>query len=55
MDVIRLRSAKLTYAEISQLTGISRQRACQIVFQAKRYVNKHDNELAKYIVERMEQ
>lgn len=55
MDVIRLRSAKLTYAEISQLTGISRQRACQIVFQTKRYVNKHDNELAKYIVEKMEQ
>lgn len=52
MDVIRLRSAKLTYAEIGTLTGITRQRAQQIITQAKRYAVKHDDELAKYIAER---
>ncbi|MHB0967803.1 MAG: sigma factor-like helix-turn-helix DNA-binding protein [Saccharofermentanales bacterium] len=52
MDVIRLRNAKLTYAEIGRLMGITRQRACQIVIQAKAYAGKHDDELAKYIAER---
>lgn len=51
LDVIRLHNAKLTYTEISQLTGISRQRACQIVGQAKRYADKHDDELAKRLAE----
>ena len=52
MDVVRLRNAKLTYAEIGQLTGITRQRAQQIITQAKRYAVKHDDELARYIAER---
>ena len=55
MDVVRLRSANLTYAEIGTLTGITRQRACQIVGQAKVYAGKHDDELAKYITERVGQ
>jgi len=52
MDVIRLRAAGLTFAEISRLTGVSRQRAHQIVGQAQKYAGSHDNELAKYIAER---
>jgi len=53
MDVVRLRNAKLTYAEIGTLTGITRQRAQQIIAQAKRYAIKHDDELARYIAERV--
>ena len=52
MDVIRLRTAGLTFAEISRLTGVSRQRAHQIISQAQKYAEAHDNELAKYIAER---
>ena len=51
MDVVRLRNANLTYAEIGKLTGITRQRACQIIVQAKVYAGKHNDELAQYITE----
>lgn len=49
--VVRLRRANLTFAEISRVTGVSRQRAHQIVAQAKQYAAIHDNALARKILD----
>lgn len=47
LEVVRLRKANLSFAKISKLTGVSRQRAHQIVVQAKRYAGRKDDELAR--------
>ena len=50
-QVLKLRSSGLSFAQISVLTGISRQRCHQIVAQAAKYSGSHDDELATYIKE----
>lgn len=52
--VVRLRKANLTFAEISRVTGVSRQRAHQIIAQAKSYAARKDDALARKITELME-
>jgi len=52
LRILELRSKDLTFAQVATLTGISRQRAHQIIAQAKRYASTHDDELATYIRDR---
>ena len=52
MAIVDLRSRGLTFAQIAALTGVSRQRAHEIIGLARNYAKKHDDELAKYIAER---
>ena len=49
--VIDLRSRGLTFAQIAALTGVSRQRAHQIVGRARIYASKHNDGLAQAIKE----
>ena len=47
--VINLYASGANYAEIGRAIGITRERARQIIVQAKYYMNLHDDELAEWI------
>ncbi|MFA6358919.1 MAG: hypothetical protein WCY09_09715 [Candidatus Omnitrophota bacterium] len=48
-------SKGLTFEQTGRLNGITRQRCHQIVRQAKKYVDKYDDDLAKFIKERIDE
>lgn len=54
MAIVDLRSRGLTFAQIAALTGVSRQRAHEIIGLARKYAAKHDDDLTRYIAERMQ-
>lgn len=51
LRVLDLRAKDLTFAQIAMLTGVSRQRAHQIISQARHYASTHDDELARKITD----
>lgn len=54
-SVIELRSKGLTLASVGKVNDISRQRVHQIIAQAKAYTTRHDDELAQWIKERLDE
>jgi len=51
--VVDLRACGLTYAQIATLTGVSRQRAHHIIAKALQYATANDDDLARYIKQKM--
>jgi len=48
-QVLSLWSHDLSFAQVSKLTPVSRQRCHQIINQAKKYASEHDDELSAWI------
>ena len=54
LEVLELKARPMTYSQVGQAVGISRQRAHQIVSLATVYAVRHDDDLARAIRDRLE-
>ena len=54
LEVLELKARPMTYSQVGQAVGISRQRAHQIVSLATVYAVRYDDDLARAIRDRLE-